>query len=218
MRGELPEEGSLLEVDCCCGSLRSRGCVVLLSGLQEALFLWTGCKAASSSREVGKRVVERLTQSRPSELGLTRSSSVKVRVVEEGSEPAEFWSALGPADRKAYDCMLHGRTLSSASGRILSSFRILRPIHLLSDPGKYNFTPRLFHLSASAGAAELQGATRLPGVVAPMPFVQETLYSVPQPGDSKQNPPFDRNTKFRPIFSLVSYFHGYCLVNSVLPA
>uniref|UniRef100_H3DBV2 Supervillin c n=1 Tax=Tetraodon nigroviridis TaxID=99883 RepID=H3DBV2_TETNG len=155
VRGELPEEGSLLEVDCCCGSLRSRGCVVLLSGLQEALFLWTGCKAASSSREVGKRVVERLTQSRPSELGLTRSSSVKVRVVEEGSEPAEFWSALG-ADRKAYDCMLH-------------------------DPGKYNFTPRLFHLSASAGAAELQGATRLPGVVAPMPFVQETLYSVPQP-------------------------------------
>ncbi|CAG07251.1 unnamed protein product, partial [Tetraodon nigroviridis] len=95
VRGELPEEGSLLEVDCCCGSLRSRGCVVLLSGLQEALFLWTGCKAASSSREVGKRVVERLTQSRPSELGLTRSSSVKVRVVEEGSEPAEFWSALG---------------------------------------------------------------------------------------------------------------------------
>lgn len=108
VRGELPEEGSLLEVDCCCGSLRSRGSVVLLSGLQGVLFLWTGCKAASGCREVGRRVVERLTRSRPSELGLSRSSSVKVQVVEEGSEPAEFWSALGPVDRKAYDCMLHG--------------------------------------------------------------------------------------------------------------
>lgn len=159
VRGELPEEGSLLEVDCCCGSLRSRGSAVLLSSLQGVLFLWTGCKAAPSSREVGRRVVERLTQSRPSELGLNQSSSVKVQVVEEGSEPAEFWSALGPVDRKAYDCMLH-------------------------DPGKYNFTPRLFHLSAGSGAfraEELQSPTRLPGVVMPMPFVQETLYSVPQP-------------------------------------
>lgn len=108
VRGELPEEGSLLEVDCCCGSLRSRGSVVLLNSLQGVLFLWSGCKAASGSREVGRRVAEGLTQSRPSELGLNQSSSVKVRVVEEGSEPAEFWSGLGPVNRKAYDCMLHG--------------------------------------------------------------------------------------------------------------
>lgn len=108
VRGELPEEGSLLEVDCCCGSLRSRGSVVLLSSLQGVLFWWIGCKATSSSREVGRKAVERLTQSRPSELGLSQSSSVKVQLVEEGSEPAEFWSALGPVDRRAYDCMLHG--------------------------------------------------------------------------------------------------------------
>lgn len=108
MRGELPEEASLLEVDCCCGSLRSRGSVVLLSGLQGSLFLWTGCKAASSCREVGRRAAERLTQSRPSDLGLNQGSPLKVQVVEEGSEPAEFWAALGPADRKAYDCMLQG--------------------------------------------------------------------------------------------------------------
>ncbi|XP_056871307.1 supervillin isoform X4 [Takifugu flavidus] len=155
VRGELPEEGSLLEVDCCCGSLRSRGAVVLLSGLQGSLFLWTGCKAASSSREVGRRVVERLTRSRPSELGLNQSSSLKVQVVEEGSEPAEFWAALGPVDRKAYDCMLQ-------------------------DPGKYNFTPRLFHLSAASGvfrAKELRSPSRFPGIVTAMPFVQETLYS-----------------------------------------
>lgn len=159
VRGELPEEGSLLEVDCCCAGLRSRGSVVLLNSQQGALYLWTGCKAHSSSREVGRRAVERLTQMCPSELGLSQSSPVTVQVVEEGSEPADFWTALGQMDRKAYDCMLQ-------------------------DPGKYNFTPRLFHLSGASGsfrAEELQSPTRLPGLVMAMPFVQESLYSVPQP-------------------------------------
>lgn len=159
VRGELPEEGSLLEVDCCCAGLRSRGSVVLLNSQQEVLYLWTGCKAQSSSKEVAKRVVEHLTEMCPPELGLSKSSPVKVQVVEEGSEPADFWTALGQMDRKAYDCMLQ-------------------------DPGKYNFTPRLFHLSASSGsfkAEELQSLTRLPGLVMAMPFVQESLYDVPQP-------------------------------------
>ncbi|XP_071060107.1 supervillin isoform X3 [Pseudochaenichthys georgianus] len=159
VRGELPEEGSLLEVDCCCAGLRSRGSVVLLSSQQGLMYLWTGGKAHSGSREVSKRAVEHLTQTCPPELGLGKSSPVKVQVVEEGSEPAEFWTALGQMDRKAYDCMLQ-------------------------DPGKYNFTPRLFHLSAFSGsfqAVELQSPTRLPGVVMPSPFIQESLYSVPQP-------------------------------------
>ncbi|XP_029015453.1 supervillin isoform X3 [Betta splendens] len=159
VRGELPEEGSLLEVDCCCAGLRSRGCVVLLNSQQGVLYLWTGCKAHSSVREVGRRTVERLTQMRPPELGLGADQPVEVEAVEEGSEPAGFWAALGPMDRKAYDCMLH-------------------------DPGKYNFTPRLFHLSARSGslrARELQSPHRLPGLVMAMPFVQESLYSEPQP-------------------------------------
>lgn len=29
--------------------------------------------------------------------------------VEEGSEPAEVLKALGPQDKKAYDCMLEGK-------------------------------------------------------------------------------------------------------------
>ncbi|XP_078140648.1 supervillin [Centroberyx gerrardi] len=159
MRGELPEEGSLLEVDCCCAGLRSRGSVVLLNSQQAALYLWHGCKAHASSREVSKRAVERLTDTCPPELGLSSSSLVTVQVVEEGSEPADFWTALGQMDRKAYDCMLQ-------------------------DPGKYNFTPRLFHLSASSGSfqgEELQSPARLPGLVMAMPFVQESLRSVPQP-------------------------------------
>ncbi|XP_051243836.1 supervillin isoform X4 [Dicentrarchus labrax] len=159
VQGALPEEASLLEVDCCSAGLRSRASVVLLNSQQGVLYLWTGCKAHASCREVSKRAVERLTQMCPPELGLSQRSPVQVQVVEEGSEPADFWAALGQMDRKAYDCMLQ-------------------------DPGKYNFTPRLFHLSASSGsfqAEELQSPARLPGLVMAMPFVQESLYSVPQP-------------------------------------
>lgn len=109
MRGELPEEGSLLEVEPCCASLRSRGSVVLLNSQEGVLFLWVGCKAHTSSREVGRRAVECLTQNRPPELGLSQRKPVEVQEVEEGTEPAEFWTALGHMDRKAYDCMLQGR-------------------------------------------------------------------------------------------------------------
>ena len=51
-----------MEVDCCCASLRSRGAVVLLNSQQGVLYLWTGCKAHASAREVSRRAVERLTQ------------------------------------------------------------------------------------------------------------------------------------------------------------
>ncbi|XP_024288831.1 supervillin isoform X8 [Oncorhynchus tshawytscha] len=159
VRGELPEEASLLEVDSRCGSLRSRGSLILLNSQQGALYLWHGCKVHASSREAGKRAVERLTQMCPPELGLSSESPLSVQEVEEGAEPVEFGNAIGQQDRKAYDCMLQ-------------------------DPGKYNFTPRLFHLSTRSGTfqgEELQSPARLPGVVMAMPFVQESLYFMPQP-------------------------------------
>uniref|UniRef100_A0A4W5QAG2 Supervillin c n=1 Tax=Hucho hucho TaxID=62062 RepID=A0A4W5QAG2_9TELE len=159
VRGELPEEASLLEVDCSCVGLRSRGSLIMLNSQQGALYLWHGCKVHASSREAGKRAVERLTQMCPPELGLSSDSPSRVQEVEEGAEPVEFWNAIGQQDRKTYDCMLQ-------------------------DPGKYNFTPRLFHLSARSGTfqgEELQSPARLPGVVMAMPFVQESLYFVPQP-------------------------------------
>eukprot|EP00063_Salmo_salar_P084644 XP_014059479.1 PREDICTED: supervillin-like isoform X5 [Salmo salar] len=159
VRGELPEEASLLEVDCSCGSLRSRGSLILLNSQQGVLYLWHGCKVHASSREAGKRAVERLTQMCPPELGLSSDSPSRVQEVEEGAEPVEFGNAIGQQDRKAYDCMLQ-------------------------DPGKYNFTPRLFHLSTRSSTfqgEELLSPARLPGVVMAMPFVQESLYFVPQP-------------------------------------
>ncbi|KAJ8389941.1 hypothetical protein AAFF_G00112260 [Aldrovandia affinis] len=159
VRGEVAVEGSLLEVECRCDSLRSRGCLILLNAHQGVLFLWYGCKSHASTREVGRRATEHLTQTCPPELGLSSNRSVRMQETEEGAEPAEFWNALGQQDRKAYDCMLQ-------------------------DPGKYNFTPRLFRFSACSGVLEAEehlGPTRVTGMVTPMPFQQESLYSVPQP-------------------------------------
>uniref|UniRef100_A0A8C9XVA9 Supervillin d n=1 Tax=Sander lucioperca TaxID=283035 RepID=A0A8C9XVA9_SANLU len=159
VRGEAEVEASLVEVDCQRASLRSRASLVLLSAQKGILYLWHGCKAHAGARQVAKRAVDKLTQRCPSELGLSSTSSVTVEEVEEGSEPAEFIKALGPQDKKAYDCMLQ-------------------------DPGKYNYTPRLFWLSASSGMFEgeeqLCPARVMEGVMA-MPFLQENLYSAQQP-------------------------------------
>ncbi|XP_041671326.1 supervillin isoform X2 [Cheilinus undulatus] len=159
VRGEAEMEASLVEVDCQRASLRSRGSLVLLNAQKSCLYLWHGCKAHVGARQVAKRAADKVTQRCPPELGLSRGSSIKVEEVEEGSEPAEFTKALGSQDKKAYDCMLQ-------------------------DPGKYNFTPRLFQVSASSGLFEgeerLYAARVTEGVMA-MPFLQENLYSAQQP-------------------------------------
>ncbi|KAE8284025.1 Supervillin [Larimichthys crocea] len=159
VRGEAEVEASLVEVDCQRASLRSRASLVLLNAQKSRLYLWHGCKAHPGARQVAKRAADKVTQRCPSELGLSSSSSLKVEEVEEGAEPEEFTKALGPQDKKAYDCMLQ-------------------------DPGKYNYTPRLFRLSASSGVFEgeeqLYQARVTEGVMA-MPFLQENLYSAQQP-------------------------------------
>ncbi|XP_034564247.1 LOW QUALITY PROTEIN: supervillin [Notolabrus celidotus] len=159
VRGEAEVEASLVEVDCQRASLRSRASLVLLNAQKSSLYLWHGCKAHVSARQVAKRAADKVTQRCPSELGLSKTSSLKVEEVEEGSEPTEFTKALGLQDKKAYDCMLQ-------------------------DPGKYNYTPRLFRLSASSGVFEgeekLYSARVIEGVMA-MPFLQENLYSAQQP-------------------------------------
>ncbi|XP_076856294.1 supervillin isoform X2 [Brachyhypopomus gauderio] len=159
VRGDVPCEGSLLEVERSSASLRSRGCLALLGMAHGAVYLWHGCKAHAGTRDIAKTTVERLTRTCPPELGLNSNSSVKVLEIEEGSEPQDFWDALGQQDRKTYDCMLQ-------------------------DPGKYNFTPRLFFLSACGGAFEGEeqlSPSRVPSTVMAMPFLQENLYSAPQP-------------------------------------
>lgn len=159
VRGEAVEEGHLLEVTCHCSSLRSRVSMVLLSVNQSLIYLWHGCKSQQHTRDVSRSTVTHLQESCPLETGLHSSSRVSVLECEEGAEPGAFWEALGRRDRKAYDCMLQ-------------------------DPGKFQFTPRLFHLSSSSGdfvAVELLYPSRQPQLVNAMPFQQEELYLSQQP-------------------------------------
>ncbi|XP_076156195.1 uncharacterized protein LOC143139493, partial [Alosa pseudoharengus] len=159
VRGEVPVEGHLLEVACHCSSLRSRSSLVLLGVQQAHIYLWHGCKAQTHTRAVARTAAERIKEQRPLEAGLHSSCQVTIHECEEGEEPLGFWEALGRKDRKAYDCMLQ-------------------------DPGKFDFTPRVFLLSSSSGefvARELFHPSQAPGLVSSQPCLQEDLYSAPQP-------------------------------------
>ncbi|XP_060104191.1 supervillin isoform X13 [Heteronotia binoei] len=159
VRGEVSVEGNLLEVACHCSSLRSRTSMIVLNINKALIYLWHGCKAQPHTKDVGRTAANKIKEQCPLEAGLHSSSKVTIHECDEGSEPLGFWDALGRRDRKAYDCMLQ-------------------------DPGKFNFTPRLFILSSSSGefsATEYIYPARDPSVVNSMPFLQEDLYTAPQP-------------------------------------
>ncbi|KAM9839521.1 supervillin a [Aulostomus maculatus] len=159
VRGEVEVESHLLEVACHCSSLRSRVSMVLLSVSQALIYLWHGCKAQTHTRNVAHTAASKIREHCPLEAGLHSSSNVTIQECDEGAEPASFWEALGRRDRKAYDCMLQ-------------------------DPGRFNFTPRLYQLSSSSGefvAVEFLYPARDPRRVNSMPFLQEDLYSASQP-------------------------------------
>ncbi|KAG7487470.1 hypothetical protein MATL_G00023840 [Megalops atlanticus] len=159
VRGEVPVEGHLLEVACHCSSLRSRTSMIILNVNRALIYLWHGCKAQAHTRNVGRTAANKIKEQCPLEAGLHSSSKVTIHECDEGAEPVGFWEALGRRDRKAYDCMLQ-------------------------DPGKFNFTPRLFQLSSSSGefvAMEFFYPSRHPELVNSLPFLQEDLYTASQP-------------------------------------
>ncbi|XP_049455071.1 supervillin-like isoform X7 [Epinephelus fuscoguttatus] len=159
VRGEVPVEGHLLEVACHCSSLRSRASMILLNINKAIIYLWHGCKTQLHTRSVGNTAALKIKEQCPLEAGLHSSSKVTIHECDEGVEPPGFWEALGRKDRKAYDCMLQ-------------------------DPGKFNFTPRLFQLSSTSGdfvANEFFHPSRAPDLVSSLPFLQEDLYNTPQP-------------------------------------
>ncbi|XP_077592059.1 supervillin a [Stigmatopora nigra] len=160
VRGEVEVESHLVEVVCHCSSLRSRVSMVLLSVSQSLIYLWHGCKSQTHTRDVAHTAASMIKEHCPLEAGLHSSSKVTIEECDEGAEPQRFWQALGRRDRKAYDCMLQ-------------------------DPGRFNFTPRLYQLSSTSGdfvAVEFLYPARDPQRVNSMPFLQEDLYSVSQPG------------------------------------
>ncbi|XP_068461219.1 supervillin isoform X2 [Clinocottus analis] len=158
VRGEVPVEGHLLEVACHCSSLRSRASMILLNINKAVIYLWHGSKTQLHARGVGNTAALKIKDQCPLEAGLHSSSKVTIHECDEGVEPPGFWEALGRKDRKAYDCMLQ-------------------------DPGKFNFTPRLFQLSSTSGdfvANEFFHPSRAPDLVSSLPFLQEDLYNAPQ--------------------------------------
>lgn len=68
----------------------------------------------------------------------------------------------------------------------LKSHTALTALTLISsDPGKFNFTPRLFQLSSTSGdfvAAEFFHPSGAADLVSSLPFLQEDLYNASQPG------------------------------------
>uniref|UniRef100_UPI00358FD281 supervillin-like n=1 Tax=Myxine glutinosa TaxID=7769 RepID=UPI00358FD281 len=159
VRGELPLEASLLEVACHCSSLRSRASLLLLNVHRALIYLWQGCKVAEPGRDVGRRAARCVKDLCPLEAGLHNSSCVTIDECEEGAEAPTFWEALRRKDRKSYDCML-------------------------LDPGKFNFSPRLFCLEVIDGtfvANEREYAARVPCDISAMPFLQDELYGATQP-------------------------------------
>ncbi|XP_031726564.1 supervillin-like isoform X9 [Anarrhichthys ocellatus] len=158
VRGEVPVEGHLLEVACHCSSLRSRASMILLNINKAIIYLWHGCKTQLHTRRVGNTATLKIKEQCPLEAGLHSSSKVTIHECDEGVEPPGFWEALGRKDRKAYDCMLQ-------------------------DPGKFNFTPRLFQLSSTSGdfvASEFFHPSSAPDLVSSLPFLQEDLYNASQ--------------------------------------
>lgn len=72
--------------------------------------------------------------------------------------------------------------------KIAFSVFLFLSFSLFVDPGKFNFTPRLFQLSSSSGefvAQEFFNPSRAADIVCSLPFLQEDLYSAPQPGKKK---------------------------------
>ncbi|KAG8013818.1 Supervillin [Nibea albiflora] len=133
--------------------------MILLNINKAIIYLWHGCKTQLHTRSVGNTAALKIKEQCPLEAGLHSSSKVTIHECDEGVEPPGFWEALGRKDRKAYDCMLQ-------------------------DPGKFNFTPRLFQLTSTSGefvASEFFHLSRAPDLVSSLPFLQEDLYNTAQP-------------------------------------
>ncbi|XP_066940406.1 supervillin isoform X3 [Macrobrachium rosenbergii] len=162
VRGEVENEGHLVEVDLDAMHLRSRGCLMLVNSISSTIHLWHGAKALRHTRKVGSTVAQRLSQAPESVMGWKAGSSVKIKEQFEGAESRDFWEDLGTSARNAKN----------------------KYFSLLEDEHTYDWTPRVWHLAAtpdSFQATELISSYRSTSVPNPLPILQQDLYSVPQP-------------------------------------
>ncbi|XP_063955085.1 supervillin-like isoform X1 [Lytechinus pictus] len=163
VRGEHTKETSLMEVPAKMRSLRSRTSFVLLtlSGVHNkkaSLHLWHGAKVSKATKECAQHAAAALKENLPQEAGLSTDCSITLEEMEEGKESAAFTKAMGK-DRNTYDSAM-------------------------SDPLKYDYTPRLFNLTSGSGvfvSNEILYPARSAEYPSPYPFLQSDLYCGEQP-------------------------------------
>ncbi|XP_076444912.1 uncharacterized protein LOC143282905 isoform X2 [Babylonia areolata] len=159
LRGDEEGEVCLLELPVSMANLRSRSSMVLLNTRTGITYVWHGVKSPQHHRQLAVCAVQNLKEKRPLELDLHKDAHIVITEVEEGEEKAEVWSALDSKDRSLYHCLLTDRT-------------------------RYDYTPRLFHMTSVSMVFEVMeqmNPARLPGVTTPFPFFQSDLYKASQP-------------------------------------
>lgn len=159
-RGEMQSETFLTEVPCSMRSLRSRSSFVLTLCKSGKVIIWNGCKTSSQCREVANEAAEKIVENQPEEFGFS-DEEISLDIIDEGSENNEFLSALGGEKRQLY-------------------------LSLTKSSLKFDYMPRLFHLSSISGnfeAVEVLCPHRSEHIT-PYPFLQCDLYSANQPGEN----------------------------------
>ncbi|XP_069701361.1 uncharacterized protein [Periplaneta americana] len=158
-RGELLQEGTLVEVPCSVRHLRSRASSVLLNTATGAIYVWHGAKSQPHSRKIALAAAQHLKSNKPAEVEFAPGVDISIQEINEGSETSKFFRGLGGANRQLY-------------------------VSLLDNPKPFNKTSRLFHLSSLSGtfcSTEVLGPYRSSETVTSFPFLQSDLYSASQP-------------------------------------
>ena len=153
VRGEVPEEGHCVEVDCKPESLRSRGCFIFVEN-SKTVRIWIGSGSPEHGKKVGLIVAENFRSTLPN------PGSVEVVEEHEGSETEAMKRFVG--SRAGYDSMLQPVPDSSPS----HSTRLFFMTSVSGD----------FQVKEVACPFLCQDVPNL------MPFIQSDLYSAEQPG------------------------------------
>ena len=163
VRGVVPNEATLVEVECEIRSLRSRMAFIFVNPSSHIIYVWKGCKCLKETQEVMNRALENLINHKSSEIGLKSDTNYSIKEFEEGNEDKKFWDIFGTEGER--NCR---KQYYSLIGSQLS----------------YSYSPRLFNFSSSSGefkAKEILCTYRSVQNVCPYPFTQEDLYSAQQP-------------------------------------
>jgi supervillin len=163
VKGVLPNEACLVEVQCKVQSLRSRTSFTFVNSSKSVIYVWHGSKSLKETRDVIKKATENLINNKSNEIGLLSDVNYTIKEFEEGKETKEFWDIIENQERKQYRQLYYS---------------------LIDSKNSYSYTPRLFHFTSSSGefeSKEISCSYRSVSHVVPYPFMQEDLYSAQQP-------------------------------------